>query len=455
MVESSTEKMKIFISYARADGSALAEELVTGLKLLGFEPLLDRHDIAAAEEWEARLGVLIERADTIVFIISPAAVKSGRCAWEVDCAAKFGKRLIPIKGYYPVPEVEVPEKLRRLNYIFFPEGQSSLKPLTDLTIALRQDVEWVREHTRLTELATRWDARRRKSGGADELLLRGDDLTDATAWVIRRKNDAPEITALQQSFLDASESFATYLAEVERKQQERLQAQSSEIEVRRQNTKLWRNLFIGIISIYLLTLLIRGLIVRIEYEEWTNQEVGNEISYAIFESMAIPLLISITIYFIFMGRLRGTPLKGMILLIAIASLLANIITSYLLSIVLVATPVLTIVSDKSNIFTLLSLLGIPIYAVSTTIVINRRIIGLQDARIYDCLRIAIPIAMWLAFILIGWHGNFAFNTASVLIYVGLQILVALVIGGYVSRTAAALIVGLSENRRAVPLFTPQ
>jgi hypothetical protein len=159
----------------------LAEELVTGLELAGFEPYLDRHDIAAAEDWEARLGDLIQSADTIVFILSPAAVRSERCAWEVERAAELGKRLIPIQGK-SVPEADVPERLRRLNYIFFSEGQSFAKPLTELATALRQDVEWIREHTRLSEAAARWQARTRAGGAADDLLLRGNDLTDARAW---------------------------------------------------------------------------------------------------------------------------------------------------------------------------------------------------------------------------------------------------------------------------------
>jgi hypothetical protein len=176
-VEIPTEKPRIFISYARSDSSALAEELVAGLQVAGFEPYLDRHDIAAAEDWEARLGGLIQGADTVLFILSPAAVKSERCAWEVDRAAEFGKRVIPIVGK-PTPEAEVPERLRRLNYIFFREGQSFARPLAELAAALRQDVEWIREHTRLTEAAARWQARIR-GAGADDLLLRGEELTAA------------------------------------------------------------------------------------------------------------------------------------------------------------------------------------------------------------------------------------------------------------------------------------
>ena len=135
-METTAEKPGIFISYARADGSALAEELEAGLELAGFRPFLDRHDIAAAEDWEARLGALILRADTVVVILSPAAVRSERCAWEVEHAAELGKRLVPVQGA-PVPEAEVPERLRRLNYIFFRDVQSFPRPLRELAAALR------------------------------------------------------------------------------------------------------------------------------------------------------------------------------------------------------------------------------------------------------------------------------------------------------------------------------
>ena len=49
-----SEKLKVFISYSRKDSVAFADELVFGLELVGFAPFLDRHDIAAGEDWEAR-----------------------------------------------------------------------------------------------------------------------------------------------------------------------------------------------------------------------------------------------------------------------------------------------------------------------------------------------------------------------------------------------------------------
>src|SRR5271166_1441259 len=244
-VETPAEKPRIFISYARTDSSALAEELAAGLEVAGFEPYLDRHDIAAAEDWEARLGGLIQSADTVVFILSPAAVKSERCAWEAERAAELSKRLIPIEGK-PVPEAEVPERLRRLNYIFFREGQSFAKPLAELATALRQDVQWIREHTRLGEAAARWQSRTRAEGAADDQLLRGEELTAAKAWAARRKADAPEITPLLSSFLAASEDKAAALegekqrelAERERLVAEAERAQSNIRRVQRRSALL-------------------------------------------------------------------------------------------------------------------------------------------------------------------------------------------------------------------------
>ena len=65
----------VFISYSRKDED-FAQELLTGLELVSFDPNLDKHDIAAGEDWETQLGRLIESADTVIFVISPDAVAS-------------------------------------------------------------------------------------------------------------------------------------------------------------------------------------------------------------------------------------------------------------------------------------------------------------------------------------------------------------------------------------------
>ena len=142
------QTLKIFISYARRDAGAFAEELLHGLEVAGFEAFLGRHDIAAAEDWEARLDGLIQSADTVVFVVSPAAVASERCAWEVKRAEALSKRVIPVVAI-DVPEAQTPDGLKRLNYIFFTEGHSFTRALSGLAKALRIDVGWIREHTGL------------------------------------------------------------------------------------------------------------------------------------------------------------------------------------------------------------------------------------------------------------------------------------------------------------------
>ena len=195
----SSDKLKVFISYSRRDSSDFTEELVAGLELAGFAPFLDRHDIAPGEPWEERLGGLIKQADTVVFIISPEAMRSDRCEWEINRTLDLSKRLMPLV-FKPVPEADIPEQLKRRQFVRFDAGPGITRPLGQLAAALRQDLDWVREHTRIGELADRWEAR----GRPESLLLRGEDIAAALAWVQRRKADGPVITELMLAFIAAS-----------------------------------------------------------------------------------------------------------------------------------------------------------------------------------------------------------------------------------------------------------
>ena len=213
------QNSKIFVSYSRRDSSEFAKELVAGLELAGFEPFLDQQSISAGEDWQAQLGNLIAQSDAIVFVVSPDAIKSERCDWEVNKAIELAKRIVPVI-HKPVPDADIPEKLRRLQFIRFDEGRSLARQLTELAAALRQDLDWIREHTRIGELATRWEERDKP----ESQLLRGDDLVAARAWQKRWPRGAPEITQSQQEYLTASED-----AEIARLDRERRQVE----EVRR------------------------------------------------------------------------------------------------------------------------------------------------------------------------------------------------------------------------------
>ncbi|MFI4997060.1 MAG: TIR domain-containing protein [Hyphomicrobiales bacterium] len=196
-------RAKVFISYSRKD-AGFAEALVGALTDRGFDAFLDKTDIAPGEPWKERLAALIGAADTVVFVVSPDSAASEICAWELEESARLGKRVIPIVARR-VADAQAPSSLRRLNWIFCAEGDDREAALSALDQALHTDLAWVREHTRLGELAQRWQDRGRAKGAT----LRGTDLEAAERWLDRRPADANAPTALHQDFIRASRRAAT------------------------------------------------------------------------------------------------------------------------------------------------------------------------------------------------------------------------------------------------------
>ena len=197
--EQTETRIKVFISYSRAD-KAFASELVLGLAACGFAPYIDRQDIAPGEDWEKRLAGLISEADSIVYIASPDSLASENCALELRQAIALRKRILPVV-WRPIDDALAPPEMKRLNYIFFAgEGRTFAAGLSELANALRTDIGWIREHTRLAELGGRWVAR----GRTAEMLLRGDDIDAANTWLAEKPITAPAVTDDQADFIKAS-----------------------------------------------------------------------------------------------------------------------------------------------------------------------------------------------------------------------------------------------------------
>ena len=202
-VPNAGNRAKVFISYSRKD-LAFAQMLVDALGERGFDAFLDKTDIAPGEPWKERLGGLIAAADTVVFVISPNSVASSVCAWELEESARLGKRLIPVVARR-IADADAPPALGRLNWVFCTEGDDKEAALAALDTALHTDLPWVREHTRLGELARHWDEQKRSRGAT----LRGADLDAAERWLDRRPADANAPTDLHQDFIRASRRAAT------------------------------------------------------------------------------------------------------------------------------------------------------------------------------------------------------------------------------------------------------
>lgn len=201
--------LDVFISYSRRDVN-FVDRLQLALRARGVRAAVDRTDIEKAEAWWGRVEELIRESDAVVFVLSPDSIRSNTCEREVEFAESLNKRFAPIVAR-EVGDKHVPAALARLNYIHF-TGVVARDPhayddaVDDLARALRIDLAWVREHTRLGALAARWATQQRST----ELTLRGSELKRAESWVVTQPPHAPTPTNLHHAFIVASRQAATW-----------------------------------------------------------------------------------------------------------------------------------------------------------------------------------------------------------------------------------------------------
>lgn len=186
---------KVFISYSRKD-SVFAEWLRQRLVEAGFNAFIDKYDIVEGEPWQERLHAIIAGSDTVIFVVTESSLFSKVCEWEVNEAELLEKRILPVI-YDDVDLDQAPQRLKRLNFSFLRDDGARAENFQRLVTALNTDLQWVREHTRLIELAARWD----QGAHPKSMLLRGGDLAAAERWRDNRPDGASQITPLQASFI--------------------------------------------------------------------------------------------------------------------------------------------------------------------------------------------------------------------------------------------------------------
>jgi Leucine-rich repeat (LRR) protein len=192
--------IRVFLSYSRNDTSKV-EALSELLKANNVDVLLDVREILPLEEWRHRLEQMIIAADAMIFCLSPSSARSDACRWEADMAEQFGKRIAPVV-IKPLGNVSPPEVISKRNYLFLVDGGQS--NTENILKALQTDIGWVREHTRLSELASSWvNARRPRSR-----LLQGSDIGAAEFWERSRTQTAPVVTPLLGEYIRRSRQWS-------------------------------------------------------------------------------------------------------------------------------------------------------------------------------------------------------------------------------------------------------
>ncbi len=104
----------LFISYARDDGSALAQELKRCLEELGHTVFLDVDDIHVGEKWETKLREQVAQTDALLALVTPLAKDSPYVYQEFEQAKAQNKLIIPVV----FANTALPGYLQQWNAIF-------------------------------------------------------------------------------------------------------------------------------------------------------------------------------------------------------------------------------------------------------------------------------------------------------------------------------------------------
>ncbi len=176
---------------------------MSGLQGRGKEVWVDVEGIRDGEVFPEALRRAVESSEAFVFVISPDSVQSSFCREEVEHAAALNKRIVPI-SLRPVADEEVPEHVRVRNWIPA-SGDGDVGSVVDrLITALETDLEWERQHSRLTVKALEWD----HAGRDRSFLLRGAELRSAEAWLAAGAGKDPGPTRLETEYLVAGRRAA-------------------------------------------------------------------------------------------------------------------------------------------------------------------------------------------------------------------------------------------------------
>jgi hypothetical protein len=111
--------VRLFISYSRNDGTALAQRLAADLTNEGLDAWLDTERIRSGSVWSLEIDREIESRELMIALLSPGSYKSEICRAEQLRALDKGKRLIPVLA---VRDTERPTYLYARQYLDFSDG---------------------------------------------------------------------------------------------------------------------------------------------------------------------------------------------------------------------------------------------------------------------------------------------------------------------------------------------
>ena len=124
-------------------------------------------------------------------------------AWEVNEAERLNKRILPavLPGRF---QTRRSRSGCEGSIIFSSQSRRNFAAALDkLVQAILVDIGWVREHTRLLDLALHWETLGKQAAN----LLAGNDIERAEQWLMRAPLTEPSPSMLVRSFISQSREY--------------------------------------------------------------------------------------------------------------------------------------------------------------------------------------------------------------------------------------------------------
>ncbi|MEM9218539.1 MAG: TIR domain-containing protein [Cyanobacteria bacterium P01_F01_bin.150] len=203
----------VFLSYSEDDRNH-QHHLRSAMLRKGFTVWTNTTDIRTGVDFQQAIYEGIEKADVIVFLVSPNSIASPYCQDELAYGGKYNKRIIPVL-IQPMDVDTLPQRLQSIQFIEgFQPGQQPSQPTSDqpfpetaiaqLIRALNENSDYYSQHKELLVQALEWDRRDR----TDDLVLHGQDFVAAEAWweISQQTAIQPPPTRLHKAFITASQA---------------------------------------------------------------------------------------------------------------------------------------------------------------------------------------------------------------------------------------------------------
>jgi len=203
-----------FISYARRDGKQLALKLNQELINHGFNVWFDGEDIPLGVDFQKEIKDGIEKCRNFIFIITPGSVISPYCLQEIELAAFYRKRIIPILHVELSKEQisRLHPEIARIQWSLFRQNIDRFEDAFAAFVELLdQHKDYIQQHVELLTKALIWEHHYR----SNQYLLAGEERLRAQAWLKQHfeTEQAPcEPTDLHCEFICESIKNANNLA---------------------------------------------------------------------------------------------------------------------------------------------------------------------------------------------------------------------------------------------------